>query len=148
MSKHNKYSKKQEPVTSGGMKQSTLVIIFSVIGIIILSLFFVGPKKAPQMSIAPGANVHLEGGKQIIEIKAGGGYAPEKSTAKAGIPTVLRFTTSGSFDCSSSVRIPSLDLSKILPQTGTEDVDLGAPKTGPLQGMCGMGMYPFSIEFQ
>jgi hypothetical protein len=40
-------------------------------------------------------NVSIVDGKQIIEIGAKGGYAPRISVAKAGIPTVLRFTTSG-----------------------------------------------------
>ena len=129
------------------MKKSSLIILFSIAGIVVLSLFFIGPKKTPQMSV-DGQNVHMENGTQIIEIKAGGGYAPARSIAKAGIPTVLRFTTNGAFDCSSSIRIPSLNMSKILPQNGTDDIELGAPKAGPLQGMCGMGMYPFSIDFQ
>lgn len=129
------------------MKKSSLIILFSLAGFLVVSLFFIGPKKTPQYSVA-GENVHIENGLQIVEIRAGGGYLPEKSVAKAGIPTVLRFTTTGSFDCSSSVRIPSLNMSKILPQSGTDDIALGIPSAGPLQGMCGMGMYPFSIDFQ
>ena len=130
------------------MKKLPLIILFTATGLLVLSLFFIGPKKEPQMSIAPGANVHLEKGIQVIEIKAGGGYTPAKSVAKAGIPTVLRFTTGGSFDCSASIRIPSLNVSKILPQNGTEDLAIGTPEVGPLQGMCGMGMYPFSVTFE
>jgi len=93
-------------------------------------------------------NVNVVDGKQIIEIRAKGGYQPQKSVAQAGIPTVLRFVTSGTFDCSSSVRIPSLGLSKILPQTGVTDIEVGITQRGTLQGICGMGMYPFEIEFQ
>lgn len=130
------------------MKKSSLIILFSLAGILVLSLFFIGPKKAPLMSVAPGQNVHMENGTQVIEIEAGRGYSPANSVATAGIPTVLRFTTSGSLDCSSSVRIPSLSMSKILPQTGTADIPLGKPESGTLQGMCGMGMYPFSINFE
>lgn len=93
-------------------------------------------------------NVSIVDGKQIIEIQAKGGYQPEKSVAKAGIPTIIRFNTKGTFDCSSSVRIPSLGISKILPQTGATDVDLGLVQTGALQGTCSMGMYHFEIDFQ
>ena len=104
-------------------------------------------------SLAPSSelladNVSVVEGKQVIEIHARGGYQPRKSIAKAGMPTVLRFETSGTFDCSSSVRIPSLGISKILPQTGTTDIDLGSAQVGTLQGTCGMGMYPFEIDFQ
>ncbi len=92
-------------------------------------------------------NVQIIDGKQIIEINARGGYTPKSSVAKAGIPTVVRFNTTGTFDCSSSVRIPSMNISQILPQTGTTDIDLGIPQKGPLSGSCGMGMYPFDITF-
>jgi plastocyanin domain-containing protein len=93
-------------------------------------------------------NVSIVDGKQIIEIAARGGYQPRKSVAKAGIPTIIRFETNGTFDCSSSVRIPSLNISKSLPQTGSTDIDIGSGKLGTLQGSCGMGMYPFEVEFQ
>jgi plastocyanin domain-containing protein len=93
-------------------------------------------------------NVSVVNGKQIIEINAKGGYQPRKSVAKAGMPTILRFNTSGTFDCSSSVRIPSLNISKFLPQSGTTDIDIGTQKVAALQGTCGMGMYPFEVDFQ
>jgi len=93
-------------------------------------------------------NVSIVDGKQIIEIRAKGGYQPRKSIAKVGLPTILRFNTSGTFDCSSSVRIPSMNISKALPQSGSTDIDIGNGKLGTLQGSCGMGMYPFEIEFQ
>ena len=95
-----------------------------------------------------GNNVSIIDGKQIIDIRAKGGYQPTKSLAKAGVPTVLRFDTAGTFDCSSSVRIPSMNISKILPQTGSTDIDIGVQVAGLFQGTCGMGMYPFEIEFQ
>jgi len=93
-------------------------------------------------------NVSVVDGKQIVEIRAKGGYQPRKSTAKAGIPTILRFNTSGTFDCSSSVRIPDMNISKMLPQSGTTDIDIGSQKVATLQGSCGMGMYPFEVEFR
>jgi plastocyanin domain-containing protein len=93
-------------------------------------------------------NVSVVDGKQIIEITARGGYQPRKSIAKAGIPTIIRFNTKGTFDCSSSIRIPSLDITKSLPQSGSTDIDIGSGKIGILKGSCGMGMYPFEVEFQ
>lgn len=92
-------------------------------------------------------NVSIIDGVQIIEIEARGGYQPRKSYAKAGMPTVIRFSTNGTFDCSSSVRIPSLNLYKNLPQSGKTDLDIGNPKISTLKGSCGMGMYPFEVEF-
>ena len=93
-------------------------------------------------------NVNIVDGKQIIEINAKGGYSPRLSAAKSNTPTILRFNTNGTFDCSASVRIPSLNISKILPNSGATDIDLGNPKLGTLQGTCGMGMFRFEIDFQ
>ena len=97
---------------------------------------------------ADANNVSVVNEKQIIEIRAKGGYQPRASVAKAGLPTILRFNTAGTFDCSSSVRIPSMGVSKMLPQSGTTDIDLGSPTLGTLVGSCGMGMYPFEIVFE
>jgi plastocyanin domain-containing protein len=98
--------------------------------------------------IVPANNVSIVDGKQIVEIRAKGGYQPRKSVAQAGIPTIIRFNTSGTFDCSSSVRIPNMNISKALPQSGSTDIDIGTATLGTLKGSCGMGMYPFEIEFQ
>jgi plastocyanin domain-containing protein len=95
-----------------------------------------------------GNNVSIVDGKQIITITAKGGYQPRKSVAKAGLPTTIRFDTNGTFDCSSFVRIPSLNISKSLPQSGLTDIDIGTPSVVTLQGMCGMGMYRFEVEFK
>jgi plastocyanin domain-containing protein len=93
-------------------------------------------------------NVSIVAGKQIIEIRAKGGYLPVHSVAKADMPTTLRVNTSGTFDCSSSIRIPSLNISRNLPMSGVTDIDLGVPKIGMFYGTCGMGMYPFDIKFE
>lgn len=93
-------------------------------------------------------NVYVEQGVQVIEIGARGGYIPERSVAKVGIPTTLRFTTRNTFDCSAAVSIPSLGVSELLPQTGTTDFDAGIPEPGVLKGSCGMGMYPFEVVFE
>ncbi len=93
-------------------------------------------------------NVSVVDGKQIVEVSVKGGYHPKKSVAKAGVPTVLRFSTNGTYDCSSSVRIPSMGVSKFLPASGITDIELGSPKVSVLRGMCGMGMYTFEIAFE
>ncbi|MBP9772126.1 MAG: hypothetical protein KBD16_04390 [Candidatus Pacebacteria bacterium] len=110
---------------------------------------FVLADKDPQPgSDVPVLNATIIDGVQVVDITAKGGYSPRKSIAKAGIPTIVRFTTSGTFDCSAALRIPSEDVNVTLPPSGTTDVDIGVPKPGVLSGSCGMGMYPFEIEFQ
>jgi plastocyanin domain-containing protein len=93
-------------------------------------------------------NVTIVDGQQIVSINVKGGYTPRKSFAKAGIPTVLRFNTNGTFDCSAFIRIPSLKVLQSLPQSGTTDIKVENPKEGILQGTCGMGMYQFTVEFK
>lgn len=93
-------------------------------------------------------NVSVVDGKQIITIRAKGGYQPRKSYAQSGIPTIVRFTTNGTFDCSSFIRIPSMNISQSLPQKGNTDIEIGTPQVSTLKGSCGMGMYPFEIEFK
>ena len=128
------------------MKATIISIIAAVILIGGTFMLTRGGGATPQ--IANANNVSIVDGKQIIEISAKGGYQPRKSIAKAGIPTIIRFDTKGTFDCSSSVRIPSMNISKNLPQTGSTDIDIGSQEIATLQGTCGMGMYPFEVEFQ
>jgi plastocyanin domain-containing protein len=123
-------------------------IISIIVAVVLIGGAFVLTRSGDTGQTANANNVSVVDGKQIIEITARGGYQPRKSIAKAGIPTIIRFNTKGTFDCSSSVRIPSLNISKSLPQTGSTDIDIGSGKLGTLQGSCGMGMYPFEVEFQ
>ena len=127
-----------------------ITIVSIIVAVAIIGGAFMLSKDTLEESITTVAanNVTMVDGKQIIEISAKGGYLPQISSAKAGIPTVLRFETSGTFDCSSSVRIPSMNISKSLPPTATTDVDIGSQEVATLQGTCGMGMYPFEVEFK
>lgn len=130
------------------MKTTYLAIIISAVIIGGALLLMQNKPEVQNNNVPPASNVIVVDGKQIIEINAKGGYTPRTSVAKAGLPTVLRFITNGTFDCSSSIRIPSMGISKFLPQTGSTDIDVGVAGAGTLQGMCGMGMYPFQINFQ
>ncbi|MCX6755451.1 MAG: cupredoxin domain-containing protein [Candidatus Nomurabacteria bacterium] len=94
------------------------------------------------------SNVTMKDGVQYITIDATNGYNPKITNAKAGIPTKLIMKTNGAFSCSSALVIHSLNYQKMLPQTGETEIDIGIPKAGePLQGICGMGMYNFSVNF-
>ncbi len=128
------------------MKATIISIIAAVV--LIGGAFILTKGNNDNAPVVAAKNVSIVDGKQIIEISAKGGYQPRKSIAKAGIPTIIRFNTNGTFDCSSSVRIPSLNISKSLPQSGATDIDIGSGQLGTLQGSCGMGMYLFEIDFQ
>ncbi|MCC7004727.1 cupredoxin domain-containing protein [Candidatus Nomurabacteria bacterium] len=123
----------------------SIVIMFVLIGGALL-LTKNNPSNISEQSLNVN-NISVVDGKQIIDISVRGGYSPAKTTAKAGIPTVIRFNTSSTFDCSSFIRIPSMNFAKVLPNTGKTEVQIDDPKDGILQGMCGMGMYRFEINF-
>ena len=131
-------------------------IIFGLIVVIALgTLGYLGMQiggsnkgSQPVSQIPSANNVSLSDGQQIVEIKAKGGYTPRSSTAKAGVPTTIRFDTNGTFDCTATVRIPSMNISQALPASGVTDVVLGVLAPGVVKGTCGMGMYPFEINVQ
>lgn len=130
------------------MKGTKGIAISVTVAAILIGGAFILTKSGSQDVSVVVNNVTVVDGKQIVEIDVKGGYQPRKSIAKAGMPTIIRFKTNGTFDCSSSIRIPSMGISKFLPQSGNTDVDIGSPKVAVLQGTCGMGMYNFEITFQ
>ena len=137
------------------MNKTFSIIIICVlvisIGIVVLdrsSKSDSGSATGIQNSVTGIQNSEIKDGVQYITINAKAGYSPKISTAKAGIPTKLIVKTNGTYDCSSSLVIHSIGFQKILAQTGEETIDIGIPKAGePLQGVCGMGMYNFLINF-
>ncbi len=129
------------------MKTSTALIILGVLVIFIVIVFSVGRSSTSSSPSTTGSsNVSIVNGQQIVQINAKGGYAPLLSEVKAGIPTIIRFNTKGTYDCSSTVRIPSLGINQYLAPTGTTDVNVGVLASGSLQGTCGMGMYRFTLS--
>ena len=93
-------------------------------------------------------NVSVEGKDQIVEITAKGGYTPKVSAAKAEMPTILRMKTQSTYDCTSSINIPTLGIKKILPSNGVTDISIPPQKLGTrLNVLCAMGMYTTAIDF-
>lgn len=100
-------------------------------------------------SDAKVATVQIVDGKQVIEVVAHGGYNPRDIVAKANVPTILRMKTSGTFDCSAAFVIPSLNIQKMLLQTGVTDFEIPVQTSGSnISATCGMGMYRLNISFQ
>lgn len=133
------------------MNKTVLIIITFALVVGIGLIFWTGSKSKNNSNTTTTEavqNTEIKDGVQYITINAKGGYSPKVSTAKAGIPTKLIVKTNGTYDCSSSLVIRSIGYQKILAQTGEEVIDIGTPKVGePLQGVCGMGMYNFLINF-
>ena len=130
----------------------TASIIISLAIVASIGIIFIGGSRAKNNKGSEPAdsiqNIKIRDGVQYVTINARGGYFPRLSSAKAGIPTKLIVKTNGTYDCSTSLVIRSLDYQKILPQTGETEIDIGTPKAGvPLQGLCSMGMYNFVVKF-
>jgi len=126
-----------------------------VISLSIAVLLIGGAIAYTSNNISPSSNnpkaeeIKIIGGKQIIEISAKGGYFPRKTIAKAGVPTILRIKTNGTFDCSSSLFIPKLNYHKSLTPSGVENIEIPASEAnGVLRGLCSMGMYNFEVDFE
>ncbi|MCX6735617.1 MAG: cupredoxin domain-containing protein [Candidatus Parcubacteria bacterium] len=126
----------------------TISLSIIIAGLIIAGAIFFSGGSASKKESAPVQNAFIQDGKQTIEITAKGGFTPRTTVAKAGVPTVLKIKTEGTFDCSSVVSIPELGITKNLPNTSVTEIDLGVRGPGILNGTCGMGMYPFEIDFQ
>jgi plastocyanin domain-containing protein len=120
-------------------------IIITLGLVVAIGIMFVGGGKNSESV----QNVEIRDGVQYITINAKGGYFPRESVARAGVPTKLIVETDGTYDCSASLVVRSAGFQKLLPQTGETEIDIGIPKAGvPLQGVCGMGMYSFNVDFQ
>lgn len=92
--------------------------------------------------------ITMENGKQIINLKAKAGYSPMYIEAMSEVETILRVSTKNTFDCSSALLIPSLDVQKNLPANGDTDITIVPQKAGTeIDGTCSMGMYNFKIKF-
>lgn len=130
----------------------TASIIITLALIVGLGIVFLSGSEAKNDGTSPSTqatqNVEIRDGVQYVTIDAKAGYSPKVSIAKAGIPTKLVVKTNGTYDCSASLVIRSIGYQKILPQTGEDTINIGTPVAGqPLQGVCGMGMYNFLINF-
>ncbi len=135
-----------QSLTSNSMKPTVLAILIGVVAIG-GTIWYSG--RSTVAPVADAGNVSVTDGKQVIEIGVKGGYSPKVSTAKANMPTVLRMTTNGTFDCSSGVTIPSLGIRQTLPPSGNTDIEVPAQKAGTtLDGVCVMGMYNFAVNFK
>ncbi len=130
------------------MSTSPLKLAFFCTSLFLIGIVSVILFDAPSTELADGQNVRMENGQQVITIAAKGGYSPRSTTAQAGIPTILEFKTSGSFDCSSALVIPSLNYQVNLPASGLTTLELPAQEANTtLTGLCAMGMYSFKISF-
>lgn len=132
------------------MSKKTIFIITFIVAILILGfVIFSSGGGSSSSQTSNSQTITTENGKQIVSFKTKGGYIPTSVKAKSGEPTILRFVTQSSFDCSTAVTIPSLQISKNLPNTGTTDIEIPTQKAGTnMLITCSMGMYSSRILFE
>lgn len=126
------------------------IISLAISAVLILWAFWVVSPGSPAGAGADATPVAtIVDGIQVVDITAKGGYSPRVVTAKAGVPTILRVRTLGTFDCSASLVIPKLSYQTFLQPSGIQEVPISAEQArGTLQGLCAMGMYNFQIKFE
>ncbi|MEK7086480.1 MAG: cupredoxin domain-containing protein [Patescibacteria group bacterium] len=130
------------------MNRPTLISLVITVALVTWAFWVVSPKTGTDAKVPVPVALMVDG-KQIIDISAKGGYSPRVVEAKAGVPTVLRVNTRGTFDCSASLVIPKLSYQKFLQPSAIEEILISAEQAqGTLQGLCAMGMYGFQIKFQ
>ncbi len=128
------------------MKSIIITIIVTIASTVALILVISNAGTSPVNESAGQAIVVDD--TQVVEIKAKGGYSPRVTTAKAGIPTIIKVTTAGTFDCSAALTIPALGYSKHLPPSGITTIEVPAQQPNTvIQGICSMGMYSFAVRF-
>ena len=128
--------------------KTTSISILIAAALIGGTIVFSGGGKDSNTNTASANNVSVVDEKQVITIVAKGGYSPKVTTAKAGMPTVLEVNTNGTFDCSSALTIPSLGYRNYLPPSGKTAIDIPPQEVGAtVRGLCAMGMYNFTVNF-
>jgi len=142
---------KSTNVKNANLKNTIYIIVCAILlgGIFIITQSGGIAKETQTLTPASLANnVSVTNGKQVIEIKAKGGYSPSLSMAKADTPTIIKMKTQGTFDCSSSLVIPSIGYRGNLATSGETEIEVPPQKAGTtLQALCSMGMYNFQIKF-
>jgi sulfite exporter TauE/SafE len=94
-----------------------------------------------------GESAPINSGIQEVKINVSAhGYKANVNTLKVGAPVKLTLVTNGVASCTRAFTIPDYNLSKILPQTGTETIEFTPTKTGLLTYTCSMGMYSGSFN--
>lgn len=118
----------------------------SLLGSIYTIQNFVEAAKASSSS-RPNTNGQVSGvtiteGVQQVNIDVySSGYKPNKITIKKGIKTRVNLRSHDVDSCAQAFSIPSLNIQKLLPQTGNAYVEFTPTKEGPLVFSCSMGMY-------
>ncbi len=91
------------------------------------------------------AGISTDGFQEVIIKAENTRYISSVKSIKAGTPVRLKLVTNKTYGCSRAFTIPSLNISKILPETGEEIIEFTPNSSGELFYSCSMGMYTGSL---
>lgn len=129
----------------------TLIIGSSIlaVGLIVIAIMAGRVSDGINTDVPARNAVEVVDGIQIVTVQARGGYSPREIELQAGIPTLLKVETNGTYDCSAAFTIPSQNISRFLPPKGVAEFELPPQEAGTeMQGLCSMGMYGFVMRFE
>ncbi len=102
--------------------------------------------KTNSSEVNNGAEKFINGVQQITINVTNSGYKSDTKQIKVGTPVKLFIVTKNVQSCARSFVIPSLNVNKLLPVSGTEIVEFTPDKIGPLTFTCSMGMYSGTFD--
>ncbi len=93
------------------------------------------------------SSASIEDGKQRVAIEVlSRGYKANANTLKVGVPVILTLNTNNVYSCARAFTIPDLNISKVLPATGSTIIEFTPEEVGQLIFTCSMGMYSGSFN--
>ena len=105
-----------------------------------------GAPAGPQTGAQPSGKA-VDGAINLLVTN--NGYEPTLLHAPAGQKLRINLITSKTYSCARAFTIPSLNISALAPETGTQTVEIPAQSAGTRLGFtCSMGMYSGEILFQ
>lgn len=92
------------------------------------------------------ADVNSLGVQEATIFVGSRGYKSDVTKLQKDVPVKLTLKTDNTNGCSRAFVIPSLGISRILPESGTEIIEFTPTEAGKLTYSCSMGMYYGSFE--
>ncbi len=123
-------------------------VCLALIVLLVGGLFVIMKRNKPATTQTSTEALYDGTAQNTIELVAKGGFTPSNILAKSETNYKLKVKTTNTFDCSSSLVIPSLNIREQLPPTGQVDIEIPPQKAGTvINGTCTMGMYSFRMTF-
>jgi sulfite exporter TauE/SafE len=102
-----------------------------------------GSQDASAGTMSTASGVSFDGQAQTVNMTVGyGGYAPNRFTIRAGVPTHWKIDGTNAAGCATVIQSPALGISQKLLSAGINTIDFTAPtQPGVYPFSCSMGMY-------